>query len=212
MFFRRLCGKNPAYRDTLRDTTPCFSMLRTGIDMPFPNEHAVDSTRVLFIPSRQPLKYTPRPPPHVAKLSLSICDRSGIPFSDVNLSSGHAFNPTMSPGSSLSEATTLQLEFRYCDCGLAGLPQCDRLIRLNKHGFHSKFNSVVARVPNSFLVFFPVYPVSPLQHSFVLLRCGFPRGRCRWRWFGLPVQQMVVGYGSVLVVMAQNVKRALLYV
>ncbi|CAN0267142.1 unnamed protein product, partial [Hapterophycus canaliculatus] len=38
--------------------------------------------------------------------------RSGIPYSDVNLRSGLAFNPASSPGSSLSEATTLQLEFR----------------------------------------------------------------------------------------------------
>lgn len=39
--------------------------------------------------------------------------RSGIPYSDVNLKTGHAFNPGFSPGSTLAEATTLQLEFRW---------------------------------------------------------------------------------------------------
>ncbi|CAN0516885.1 unnamed protein product, partial [Laminaria digitata] len=37
---------------------------------------------------------------------------SGIPYSDVNLKTGYAFNPGFSPGSTLAEATTLQLEFR----------------------------------------------------------------------------------------------------
>ncbi|CAN0465704.1 unnamed protein product, partial [Scytosiphon promiscuus] len=45
------------------------------------------------------------------RLSEAFDSPSGIPYSDVNLKSGLAFNPSSSPGSSLSEATTLQLEF-----------------------------------------------------------------------------------------------------
>ncbi|CAM9939055.1 unnamed protein product [Ectocarpus sp. 8 AP-2014] len=47
------------------------------------------------------------------RLSKAFDSPSGIPYSDVNLRSGRAFNPRSSPGSSLSEATTLQLEFSY---------------------------------------------------------------------------------------------------
>ncbi|CAM9761408.1 unnamed protein product, partial [Ectocarpus fasciculatus] len=47
------------------------------------------------------------------RLSKAFDSPSGIPYSDVNLRSGRAFNPKSSPGSSLSEATTLQLEFSY---------------------------------------------------------------------------------------------------
>eukprot|EP00752_Nemacystus_decipiens_P003825 g3519.t1 len=47
------------------------------------------------------------------RLAKAFDSPSGIPYSDVNLRSGRAFNPRSSPGSSLSEATTLQLEFSY---------------------------------------------------------------------------------------------------
>ncbi|CAN0098650.1 unnamed protein product, partial [Ectocarpus sp. 12 AP-2014] len=47
------------------------------------------------------------------RLSKAFDSPSGIPYSDVNLKSGRAFNPRSSSGSSLSEATTLQLEFSY---------------------------------------------------------------------------------------------------
>ena len=44
-------------------------------------------------------------------LAPGFLSRSGVPHSDVNLKTGRAFNPGGS--SSLSEATSVQLEFKY---------------------------------------------------------------------------------------------------
>ena len=38
---------------------------------------------------------------------------SSVPYSDVNLQTRHAHAPSWGPDSSTSEATTIQLEFRY---------------------------------------------------------------------------------------------------
>ena len=37
---------------------------------------------------------------------------SGIPFSDINLKTGHSHAPAWGPDSSVSEVSTIQLEFR----------------------------------------------------------------------------------------------------
>lgn len=58
---------------------------------------------------------------------------SGVPFSDVNLSSGKAHSPKWSPDSSTSEVTTVQLEFRDLT-RLSGDPKFEaKAARVSEH-------------------------------------------------------------------------------
>lgn len=41
---------------------------------------------------------------------------SGVPYSDVNLQTGHAHAPTWGQDSTVSEISTVQLEFRDLSC------------------------------------------------------------------------------------------------
>ena len=57
---------------------------------------------------------------HVFSLQVELGDRllpcfnskSSIPFSDINLYTGHAHAPEWGPDSSVSEVSTIQMEFR----------------------------------------------------------------------------------------------------
>lgn len=73
---------------------------------------------------------------------------SGIPYSDVNLFSGHAHAPKWGPDSSVAEVSSIQLEFRDLSC-MTRNPKYQQAVDRTMEKLQSKVNGLVPQFVNA---------------------------------------------------------------
>ena len=119
------------------------------------------------------------------RLSAAFQSQTGIPFSDVNLQTQNVHQPPWTQFSSLSEVSTLSMEFTYLERA-AGLSGCQQGSLDSPPGANilpvTGKPAVGHLCPRSVNVNQSMYP-APLHSTKILVAAGnFQNGRQAWPW------------------------------